>query len=400
MVIPKRLASCFLALGDSRVFNPSLHERTTGNPIKVLRVVPLISARGLYGGPADTARAQVTMFRASSDVEAMLMAGVLQDENVPDLDLQNSIVATVRLLSTRLGYASLFSTAFVRTAFRYIKQFDIVHVSLGREILPILVAAMALLLRKKLVAQPHGMLTSGQGLKQRLLDLIVRPLMCRTHGVIALTEVEAGDLQNLYDLTRDRIRVIGNPTVYFESESLTGDYTTDVLYCGRIEQRKRLDTLLETARLSLLEHDGISYMIVGPGLPVDKERILSNPPQNVTIRDPVKPSLVPSLLRQAKVLFLPSYREPWGNVVIMALSLGIPVVLSESAALASKISDAGAGFVAPDGSATDFRSAICQLLQPKVYEKMTQAALFLYQEQFSDAQVESSLAMIYKSVVD
>ena len=141
-------------------------------------------------------------------------------------------------------------------------------------------------------------------------------------------------------------------------------------------------------------------MVVGPGLPVDKEKILSNPPQNVTIRDPVKPSLVPSLLRQAKVLFLPSYREPWGNVVIMALSLGIPVVLSESAALASKISEAGAGFAVPDGSATDFRSAICQLLEPKVYEKMTQAAHFLYEEQFSDAQIASSLAMIYESVAD
>lgn len=93
---------------------------------------------------------------------------------------------------------------------------------------------------------------------------------------------------------------------------------------------------------------------------------------------------------RADAFVLTSANEPWGNVLVSALSLGVPVVVAESAALSGLIRRYGAGLVVPDGDAQALRTALETLFgDDDYYTRCSEAALALVRENMgSDAQTK------------
>ena len=62
---------------------------------------------------------------------------------------------------------------------------------------------------------------------------------------------------------------------------------------------------------------------------------------------------------------LPSRDEPWGNVVAAAVKAGVPVVITETAALARELGATGIAIVVPDEQPAAIRSAISRILDDR-----------------------------------
>ena len=105
-----------------------------------------------------------------------------------------------------------------------------------------------------------------------------------------------------------------------------------IAFVGRVSPMKNLDAAL---RILGQLHGDIEFVIVGP---VEDEKywrkcwaeINSLPPHvRVTVKGPLPPNGVRTVLGQSDLFFLPSLGENFAHVVLEALGAGCPVVLSD-----------------------------------------------------------------------
>lgn len=358
----------------------------------LLRVVSLRTSTARYGGPSDTAASQARLV-ASERCSVSLLYGTLRGEE-PDTSDEAPIVRQVseyvRLRRGSLTWVLGMSPRLARATLREVRAADVVHVSMSREALPILATALALLLRRPVIAQPHGMLTSRSSRRHQILDLMVRPLVRRSSRVVALTTVEKDQLMDLYELPSFRVVCVGNPLVTALPETERPP-EFDALFLGRIHDRKRPDVFIEAARHALVSGWSEHYAFVGP-LQVDAadfEAAVASTP-NLDWLGPVPRDEVGRTLLRGRVFVLPSHAEPWGNVLVAALALGRPCVVTRSAALSTRLGDAGT--VVPDDDPQELARAVHDLVtDAAAYERASNAARQLYREEFSDEAVRTHL---------
>jgi glycosyltransferase involved in cell wall biosynthesis len=367
----------------------------------LLRVVTVRSRRGAYGGPADTALSQARLLGAAG-ITVDLFSGVLRDDEpeIPDLENVRVTMVRVRRLAPIRGFVAVGSLRAALRLSKSCRNARAVHVSLGRELIPLTAATLALLLRRPLIVQPHGMLTARTSRGHRALDVLVRPILRRAAAVIALTPHEKNAL-DAWARRRLPTVVIGNPTVAdIHGRAACAD-PTDAIFVGRIEARKRVDDFLAAAEFAQDRGWPDNYAIVGP-IQGDAEAFLTRVDRtgNVSYRGPVSADAVPGQLLSARVFVLPSRNEPWGNVLVMALGLGIPVVVTASAALAATVRESLAGYVVEDADPSGLAGAVHTLLDnADRWRAASQAASVLYWSTFSDEIVRERLAEVIQGVL-
>ncbi|WP_228372673.1 glycosyltransferase [Demequina maris] len=357
----------------------------------------LRSQSGAYGGPADTALAQSLLLGGSGPHDVRLISGVLAGDAPGEISGPVRVVqAPVRRLMPHLGNAGVFSWSVFSELRRYASRCDVMHVSFAREPVPIAAAILALAYRKRLVLQPHGMLTARTGPRQRLLDLLVKPIFRRATSVIALTEVEAAALRSWCGRTAPRTVVSGNPIPAWAGR-LERRPSREALFLGRLEKRKRVTDFAEAARLSCDEGKGIGYAVVGPdqGDLAKLEPFLRDS-ADLAYEGAIGPTEVPQRLARTGVFVMTSLSEPWGNVLALALYYGIPVVITESAALAPAVSRYGAGVVVSDRSPEQVARGVASLLDsPTEYSAASDGARRLATELIGDESILANLNRAY-----
>lgn len=373
------------------------HGSVTAKRNKVARIVSLRSGSGAYGGPADTARNQAVLM-AAAGYQVTLIAGVLgSDLPVTAIDDNFRVVLfRVRMLSRRIGFASLISVAAVRSLWREIRSADLAHVSFAREPIPLLAAWFAILQARPLVLQPHGMLTASTGLKQRVFDLVAKPLYRRASAVVALTEVERSALE-AWSRSSGDVRILGNPPLAEESRPQTFSAPREALFLARLEKRKRVTVFAEAGALAHERNAGITFAIVGPdqGELSRISPILERAPA-VRYEGPLDSSAVPDRLRRTGVFVLTSLNEPWGNVLATAICLEIPVVVTESSALADQVKAFRAGCVVPDDSPSAVADAVIGLLEdPTRYSALSAGCRAMRGAVLGGQAIGRELAAIY-----
>lgn len=336
----------------------------TGKRISVARVVTLGSSKGLYGGPFDTAVRQAKVI-ASGGHKVSMVAGYFAGDK-PQLDraLEDSTFLVKRLPFTR-GFIMVFSvSAFVRI-WGAIRKSTVVHVSFARELLPIWASVSALIMRKPLVIQPHGMLTSRTSVLHRVVDLPIRAIFKRASVVIALTQHEEAELRR-WCKSKVIYECIGNPvvlppesTLLSAKEARSRRQSKRVLWAARLHPRKDVKTFIEAAEVAEGRDWEEEYHILGPDQG-DGALVVSAAAriQRLTYGGGVSANEVTSQLCNSDVFVLTSRDEPWGNVLALAILLGTPIVVAQSAALASTVGSRANGFVVPDGDAEALADAI------------------------------------------
>jgi glycosyltransferase involved in cell wall biosynthesis len=263
-------------------------------------------------------------------------------------------------------FTGLLSLGILRRLRVEVANAQIVHIAFAREAIPIVALLIALVLGKRVVLQPHGMLTSRSSRMHDWVDLALRPFLRRADVWIALTDSEAEALMRRYRRTIRSIRVIDNPVPFTTTRAEVLRHTVrrrQALFVGRLHPRKRVEDFVAAAEIAHANGWADRYEIVGPdqgSLAGIVERIARLP--HLEYEGPIRGEEVPTVIAESEVLVLPSENEPWGQTVAIALALGIACVITESAALAPRIRPYANVEVVPDGDPASIARAVHRML--------------------------------------
>lgn len=317
--------------------------------MRILQVVTLISPDGSYGGPAQVAVNQsAELIRRGHEVT---LAAAARDYRVLPTELDG---VPVRLFSARVlipgtGFAGLYAPTLHTWFSRNARSFDVVHVHLARGLIVLPVAASARRRGIPYVLQTHGMVEpSRHPLAPTLDTLWTRRVLCGAGTVFFLTPQE-----------RDQLGVVAGPHLRLSQLSngvpkypraRTTTEPPEVLFVARIHSRKRPVAFVEMARTLLDAGTDARFTLIGPdgGAGAALRTALAGDAR-INWEGALAPTAVPGRMAAASVYVLPSVREPYPMTVLEAMSVGLPVIVTDDCGLAPLVARTGCGIVtAPD----------------------------------------------------
>ncbi|ETX05803.1 MAG: hypothetical protein ETSY2_20850, partial [Candidatus Entotheonella gemina] len=160
-----------------------------------------------------------------------------------------------------------------------------------------------------------------------------------------------------------------------------------LLFIGRLQPLKGIDTLLKCAYDVRQRHDDLQVLIVGGGVDTDdpherqeRERLHALMRElgltgHVRFIDAQPQEQLAYYYAAADLLMMPSHYESFGMVVLEAMACGTPVVASHVGGLASTVLPGQTGFLAPVGDEQAFARSVEQLIgAPELWQSMSEAA--------------------------
>ena len=367
--------------------------------MKVLHAVTLHDPKGTFGGPV---RVALNLARGLADRghEARLVA--LADGFGRSLPTEVEGVPA-RLYRARrvlpFGFSGLTSPALLVRAGRLVRDADLVHVHLARDLVTLPVALAALRAGTPLVVQPHGMVAPRTHTSARLLDgLAVRRVLRGAGRLLYLTDHERRDLARVarlddQDTSVRATRLVNGVPAQEPATPPAGP--PRILFAARLQERKRPRDFVAAAPEILRAHPDAEFVVAGPD-----EGELTAVRELVTALGLVHKVILPGALdaarmqtelRRAHVYVLPSVDEPLPMSVLEAMAVGTPVVVTRSNGLARDVERAGAGRVVDD--ADDIAAAVTALLDPAARRAAAQAARDLVTGTYAlDAVLDTLLA--------
>ncbi len=208
----------------------------------------------------------------------------------------------------------------------------------------------------------------------KIIDWIRRhKLYPNAHGFIAYGREGSFYLNNIYKINSNKIFVgtqgypyeelIPTNFCYKEEERKIACNNNNIIYIGYLQRRKGIEALLKAADLLKKGHVKFNILIIGEG-ERDVKKIINEYSKKINII---------SLgykegrgkynnLRNAKVLVLPTYKDPWGWVINEAMYLGVPVVTTDKAMAKEMIIDGENGYVVKAEDEKTLSEAIKRLL--------------------------------------
>ena len=135
-----------------------------------------------------------------------------------------------------------------------------------------------------------------------------------------------------------------------------------LLYVGRLATEKRLDVLLNAfARVREAHGPGVALVLVGEG-PLGEEIRRARPP-GVHCVGYLRGDDLADAYAAADGFAFPSDTETFGNVVLEAMSSGVPVVAVRAGGVTETVREGVTGLLAPPGDAQAFAGALLALLR-------------------------------------
>lgn len=337
-----------------------------GPTLRILSVVTLVSPGGEYGGPVRVAVNQGAALREQG--HDVVLAGAERGwiNGAPtSLEGVPTQLFPARTLVPGVGFAGVAAPGLWAWTSRHVKEFDVVHVHLARDLVTLPTARMAQLRSVPTVLQTHGMIDPSSSPLAPVIDRsMTRPALRAAARVLCLTEHERALVLSVENKgVRTSLLVNGVPAA---PQAPPPDRPT-VLYLARLAPRKRPLDFVEAARKVAREFPATRFLMVGPdegeGSAVrDAIRVATGEGVDITWQGPVEPDAVRELLSRASIYVLPAVDEPYPMSVLEAMSIGVPVVITDSCGLASAIDRCGGGHVVRPG-ADAVAEAVSRLLQ-------------------------------------
>ncbi|MGW7101305.1 glycosyltransferase [Streptomyces sp. NPDC054838] len=369
--------------------------------LRVLHAVTLHSPSHAFGGPVRVALNLAKGLRARGHEARLLALG----EGFPDpwpTDVEGvpaKLFPARRLLP--LGFSGMTSPALLASAGRLVRDADVVHVHLARDLVTLPVALAALRARKPLVLQTHGMVDPSGKLLAKVLDAVaVRRVLRGADAVLYLTPHERADLNAVVGppALATAVRLVNGTPAQEERPAPAG--APRILYSARLQARKRPVDFVDAAPAVLAAHPDAEFVVAGPDegeLAAVRARIAAlGLSDRFTVPGALSGAEVLAELRRAHVYVLPSVEEPFPMSVLEALAVGVPAVVTHSNGLARDIAAAGAGRAVEPGP-TGVAEAVLGLLDPDANRSASVAARKLAAGSFSMDAVLDTLLPVYGS---
>lgn len=174
----------------------------------------------------------------------------------------------------------------------------------------------------------------------------MRPALAYSRIIIAISEATKRDAVRLFKINPQKIRVTLLAASFSQrNEPYPLPVGSVILFVGTLEPRKNLSLLVTAFNQVKADVPSAELVMVGrwgwqsTGL---KQTIAQSSYQkDIHILTEITPEQKQSIYQQAKVLAFPSLYEGFGLPPLEAMSLGIPVVASNTASLPEVIGDAG-----------------------------------------------------------
>ena len=174
-----------------------------------------------------------------------------------------------------------------------------------------------------------------------------------------------------------------------------------VLFVGRLTKDKAPESVLQAFHhVSAILPDA-KLVIVGKGPEEDSLKALQKrlDMRNIFFLGRVAKEDMPHIYAGADLFVLPSVYEPFGNVVLEAMSTGLPVVGSKIAGMSDVISHGVTGYHIRPGDTTGLSRHMLQLLKDdQLRGRMSKAARETSVERFDDMVIARDVETVYKSL--
>ncbi|GGG28201.1 glycosyl transferase family 1 [Rhodococcoides trifolii] len=313
-------------------------------------MVTLVTPAGSFGGPVRVAVNQSrALIERGHDVT--VVAGTSGYRHPPtEQDGVPVRLFPARQAVPKTGFAGLTSPAMIRWFVSHRKNFDVVHVHLARDLVTMPMARLASVLGLGLVVQTHGMIDATDKLLARPLDaFFTRPILRRATAGLYLTEREHGDLVSVAGQQDSRLHWLTNGVPETAVDAAQRTTPPEVLFLARLQSRKRPLMFVAMARELLEQGMRARFTLVGPdegeGAAVRGAIEASGHADSISWEGAASPDETLARMRRASVYVLPSVDEPYPMSVLEAMSVGLPVVVTDSCGLAPAISRSGSGIV-------------------------------------------------------
>ena len=185
-----------------------------------------------------------------------------------------------------------------------------------------------------------------------------------------------------------------------------------VLYVGRFDPRKGIETLVRAVNKSKLRGSHNLQLIIGggstpgnsDGIERDRiERIIQELGMGnfTTLPGRLSQDILPTYYAAADVCVVPSHYEPFGLVAIEAMSSGTPVVASDVGGLQFTVVSEATGLLAPPQDVAAFATAIDRILEnPQWRDELGKAGRKRVETKFSWDGVAIQLSELYTQLLE
>lgn len=156
-------------------------------------------------------------------------------------------------------------------------------------------------------------------------------------------------------------------TEHEQAEVIEAD-AVEVIFVGQIIYRKGLDLLLEAMYPLFGQYHSLKLVLVGSG---DLSSQLQAQVRQLGLEERVmfegvlSPTDIPTRIAKADVLVLPSRWDGWGVVVNEALSVGVPVIVSDRCGAADLVQSGVNGYVFRSEDVADLRACLTSFFARK-----------------------------------
>lgn len=367
--------------------------------MRVLSVVTLFTPDGAYGGPTTVALDQAKALRAAGH-DVILAGSATGYGTIPD-SVGGQPVRLFRAVRAvpGAGFAGLASPGLARWLRRAVRGADVVHVHLARDLVTLPAARLAQRAGVPYVVQTHGMIDATDRLLARPLDAVLtRPAL---RGASAILHLTARERRDLAGVAGEGLPFVELPNGVEPQVPAPSADPPEVLYLARLAARKRPTTFVAAAQRLARRHPTVRFTLVGPdegeGDAVRGLLATDDAGGRISWNGPLPIELARQRAATAAVSVLPSVDEPFPMSALEAMARGVPVVVTESCGLASRVRQWGAGAVVGT-SVDDLVAGIDALLDPARRADAGAAAHALCTTELSLERVADGLAAVYGKV--
>lgn len=186
-------------------------------------------------------------------------------------------------------------------------------------------------------------------------------------GVVGFRKATVLANGSISGVDTSRFRPDGDRRARVRAEHLISDDEILFLYMSRLTRDKGAMVMAEAFALLCRRHDNARLLVVGPDesdIKGDMKNALASCNQKVAFVDYT--TIPEDYMAAADVLCLPSFREGFGSVILLAAATGIPAIGSRIYGISDAIQENSTGLLFAPGNVGEFREAMSSLIESPV----------------------------------
>ncbi len=196
-------------------------------------------------------------------------------------------------------------------------------------------------------------------LQRKLYRQIFLHALSKVDVLVALTEGDAQEWRKYHH----HVRVIPN-FVHPHKDCLSNQKSKRVIFVGRFDYQKRVQDAIQIWSFVKKRHQDWSLEIYGEGEMLEEIKLMISSVGNINIHQPTKDIF--QAYTDSALLIMTSIFEPFGLVLLEAMSCGLPVIAFDCPYGPKEIvTDGVDGLLVKDYDVAVMAKKICQLIEDK-----------------------------------